>query len=183
MNKKLTLRKRIIFTGIVALMVWANLTWDYFHGGVPTHYILHSKDLPGFSNWWGGIAVPLITWFLLSLIDRKMNNITDKANGLASPLYGFLGALLFGIILSILFTYGSNLPGYMMIAVIIMSFFVPFYKAELLLGFILGMIYTFGGILPILIGVILTILFAIAYKVVRYAVIILVSKIRPGSNK
>ena len=183
MSDKLTLKIRIIFTGFVTLLVWANLAWDYLHEGVPTHYILHSKDFPGFSNWWGGIAIPLITWFLLSRIARKMNNNQNNANDSAQVKYGFLGALSFGIILSVLFTLGSDLPGYMMIGAIIISFFVPLYKAEYLLGFIIGMTYTFGGVLPIIIVLLLFIVFTITYKLIRSAVIFLVSKIGAKSTE
>jgi hypothetical protein len=182
LNKKAYLKKRILFTGIVTLLVWVNLIWDYLHNGVPSHHILQREDLPGISNWWGGIAVPLITWLLLVLIVKRANsNKTSATNKLNNAIYGFLGALLFGIILSFLFTVGSNIQGYMMIGVILVSFFIPLYKAEFLLGFIIGLTYTFGGILPIGIGILLTIIFTIAYKFVRTALLYLVSKI--GSKK
>jgi hypothetical protein len=183
MSDKLTLKFRVIFTGVVTLLVWANLAWDYLHEGVPTHYILHSKDLPGFSNWWGGIAIPLVTWFLLSRIVRRTNNNKHNANDFAKPNYRFLGALSFGIILSVLFTLGSDLPAYMMLAAILVSFFVPLYKTEYLLGFIIGMTYTFGGILPIIIGLLLFIIFMVTYKLIRSAVIFLVSKIGTKSTE
>ena len=182
MSDKLTLKFRIIFTGVITILVWISLAWDYFNEGVPTHHILQSKDLPGFSNWWGGIAIPLITWFLLYRIARRTNNNQTNANDLAKLKYGFLGALSFGIILSILFTLGSDLPGYMMIGAILISFFVPLYKAEYLLGYIIGMTYTFGGILPIIIALILYIIFIVTYKLIRSAVIFLVSMIGVNSN-
>ena len=79
MNQKLTLNTRIIFTGIVTILIWGHLAWDYFHEGVPTHRILHRQDLPGISNWWGGIVLPLITWLLLYLIQKRMN-VNNKSN-------------------------------------------------------------------------------------------------------
>jgi len=182
LNEKLSLKNRLSFTGIVTLLVWVNLIWDYLHKGVPSHHILHREDLPDISNWWGGIAVPLITWFLLIRIAKRANNNqTSGTNKLNNAIYGFLGALLFGIILSFLFTIGSNIPGYMMIGVILVSLFIPLYKAEFLLGFVIGMTYTFGGVLPVVIGIILTILFAIAYEFVRTGMLYLVSKV--GSKK
>jgi hypothetical protein len=178
LNEKLCLKKRILFTGIVTLLVWVNLIWDYLHKGVPIHHILHRADLPGMSNWWGGIAVPLITWFLLIRIAKRVNNNkTSGTNELNNAIYGFFGALLFGIILSFLFTIGSNIPGYMMIGVILVSLFIPLYKAEFLLGFVIGMAYTFGGVLPVGIGILLTIIFTIAYKFVSTGILYLVSKI------
>lgn len=180
MNEKLTLKIRAIFTGIVTMLVWTHLAWDYFHEGVPTHHVLHREDLPGISNWWGGIILPLLTWFLLYLIQKRMNenDRLNVKNNLIYFVYRFLGALLFGILLSFFFTIGSDIPGYMMIGVILLSFFIPLFRAEYLLGFLLGMTYTFGAILPIVIGIVLTIIFIITFKFVRSGVVYLVSKIR-----
>ena len=178
LNEKLSLKGRIIFTGIVTLLVWANLVWDYLHKGVPSHHILQRGDLPEISNWWGGIAVPLITWYLLIRIAKRVNNHkTSGTTKLKNAIYGFLGALLFGIILSFLFTIGSNIPGYMMLGVIFVSFFIPLYKAEFILGYVIGMVYTFGGVLPVGFGILLTIIFTIAYEIIRTGMLYLVSKI------
>ncbi len=132
MNQKLTLKTQIIFIGIVTILVWGHLAWDYFHDGVPTHRILNREDLPGISNWWGGIVLPLITWLLLYLIKNRIN-ANNKSNINSNPIhfiYRFLGALLFGIILSFFFTIGSEIPGYMMIGIIVVSFFIPLYFPE-----------------------------------------------------
>jgi hypothetical protein len=180
MNQKLTLKKRLIFTGIVTILIWGHLAWDYFHGGVPTHHMLHRGDLPGISNWWGGIVLPLFTWFLLYLIQKRMS-VSDKSNSnsdLIHFVYRFLGALLFGIVLSSFFTIGSDIPGYMMIAIIVLSFFIPLYRPEYLLGFVLGMTYTFGAILPMGIGIILTVISIISYKFIRYGILYMASKFR-----
>ena len=177
-NKNLSLKNRILFIGIVALLVWMHLIWDHLHEGVPTHHILARGDLPGISNWWGGLAVPLLTWFLLSRITKRVNNNSRAdANKLSNTIYGFLGALFFGITLSFLFTIGSDIPGYMMLGAILISFLIPLYKAEILLGYIIGMTYTFGGILPIVIGGLLMLIFTIAHKFVRGGILFLASKI------
>ena len=108
MNFKLTLINRILFTAIVTLLSWVHLAWDYFHGGIPTHYLLHRKDLPGISNWWGGIVIPLLTWFLLYRIKRRVydKDINEASNTPNHVIYGFFGALLFGILLSFFFATG-----------------------------------------------------------------------------
>jgi len=54
-------------------LIWAHLGWDYFHGGVPTHHIRISENLPGISNWRGGIVLPLLPWFLLVRIQHRIN--------------------------------------------------------------------------------------------------------------
>jgi len=184
MREQLTLPRRIIFTGIVALLSWTNVAWDYFHGGVPTHHVLHRADMPGFSNWWGVVVIPLLTWLLLARINRRVTakSTHEESNYFPAVVFGFLGALLYGIVLSILFTIGSDIPGYMMIGLIIVSFFIPLYKTEHFLGFVLGMVYTFGAILPIIIGAILLLLFVITYKVLRAGVVYLVSKTTSGNS-
>jgi len=184
MNFKLTLINRILFTAIVTLLSWVHLAWDYFHGGIPTHYLLHRKDLPGISNWWGGIVIPLLTWFLLYRIKRRVydKDINEASNTPNHVIYGFFGALLFGILLSFFFAIGTDVPGYLIIGLFIISFFIPIYRAEHLLGFVLGMAYTFGGILPIAIGSILVLIFMIDYRVVRTFIHYLISKTTSGKS-
>ena len=80
--------------------------------------------------------------------------------------------------MSIFFTIGSDLPGYMMIGIMPLSFFIPLYRPEYLLGFVLGMTYTFGPILPIIVAIILTVIFIISYKLIRYGILYIVSKFR-----
>jgi hypothetical protein len=161
-------------------LIWAHLAWDYFHGGVPTHHILHSADLPGISNWWGGIVLPSLTWYLLYRIHHKI--VRDEKSGIppnmAVTIFRFTGALFFGILISFFFTLGSDLPGYMMIGLILISFFVPLYWPEYLLGYVIGMAYTFGAILPIGFGILFMIIFTIAHKFVRAGILYLVSKAR-----
>ena len=102
----------------------------------------------------------------------------DVPDNLGSIGYRFVGALFFRIILSYLLTIGSNIPGYMMIGLVFISFIIPIYMAEYLLGFVIGMTYTFGAILPIGFGTLLTIVSVIAYKFVRTFILYLVSIIK-----
>ena len=175
-NEKLSLKMQMIFVGIVAVLVWAHLLWDHFHGGVPSHHIMQRQDLPRISNWWGGIVVPLMSWFLLFRIRKRVNKETAEDNELKNVVSAFLAALLFGILLSFFYSIGSEIPGYMMMGALLISFFTPLYKAEFLLGFILGMTYVFGGILPTGVGIIFIIILAITYKVLRKGILYLLSK-------
>ena len=185
MNEKMKIKTRIYFTGIVSLLIWCHLVWDYFHGGVPTHHILHRADLPGISNWWGGIVLPLLTWYLLYRIHVRMVNKEKlgEPQNTSNIIYRFIGALLFGILLSIFFSIGSDFPGYMMIGLFVVSFFVPLYLPEYLLGFVIGMAYTFGVILPVGIGILLTLIFIITYKFVRRSILYLGAKITSKKSK
>ena len=177
-NKGIPLKIRVLLTALVTFLVGAHLAWDYFHDGVPTHYLLHSKDMPGISNWWGGITLPLVTFLLLFWIHR---NLINTREGVATTtrkqlILRFLSALVFGILLSFFFSIGSPAPGYMMLAAIILSFFLPLYRPEYLLGFILGMSYTFGANLPILFAFVFMLIFLVAYKLIRFGVLKLISK-------
>lgn len=167
MKINLSFKNRLVITVLVSILMWAFLAWDYFHGGVPTHYILHNDDLPGFSNWWGAITTPLVTWGLLYLIYLRTLK-QDSKNKTASIVYGFVGFFLYAVVMSYLFSTGSEtVLLYLTLGLIILSFFVPIYRPECLLGYILGMIYVFGSILPLLFGVIFWTLYSIAYKLPR----------------
>lgn len=180
MNEKLTLKARLIFTGIVTLLIWTHLVWDHFNGGVPTHHIMQSEDLPGISNWWGGIALPILSWIILYRIKQRVNDntLSRGTHSLPNIVYRFVAALVFGIALSFFFTLGTNVTDYMMIGLFTLSFLIPIYRGEYLLGFVIGTAYTLGAIIPIVFGVILMIIFAVTYKFVRAGVLYLVSKIK-----
>ena len=178
MNRGISLKFRILLTALVSLLVWAHLAWDYYHEGVPTHYLLHSKDMPGISNWWGGLSLPIATFLLLYWGHKNLLKINEKdvLKSRKKLVSGFLKALVFGILLSIFFSMGSPAPGYMMLAAIVLSFFVPLYRPEYLLGGILGMSYTFGANLPILIAFVMLLIFIVAYKLIRFGVLLLLGK-------
>jgi len=175
---KMHFKKRLYFTAFVLIAIWSLLIYDHFHGGVPTHYILHREDLPGFSNWWGGFLLPIITWFLLCRIQKRAKKSSEKSNFFSEVFFGFVGALVFGILLSVFFTFNyEEMPLYLLAALFIGSLFFPIYKAECFLGFIIGMTFTFGGVLPILIGSIFTLIGAFLYLVVRPGIGFVFSKL------
>lgn len=172
MSEKMFFRTRLYFTGILTIAIWSLLTWNHYHGGVPSHHILAREDLPEISNWWGGLLIPLLTWFLLYRIQKRLiNNNDEKSQAATFPiniLYGFVGALFFGILLSAFFTFGySEIPGYMLIGVFILALFFPIYRAECILGFVIGMTVTFGAVLPTGVGSIIALIGVVLYLGVR----------------
>jgi hypothetical protein len=182
MNEKSFFKTCVYVTGIVTLAIWSLLTWDYYHGDVPSHHILHREDLPSFSNWWAGFLLPLLTWFLLHRIQKRMGADKEKNPHLLNIpiniLYGFIGALLFGIVLSIFFTIGNEeVPFYMMMGLFAAALFFPIYRAECFLGFVIGMTFTFGGVLPIGIGSVLALLGAVLYLLIRPAILFVSTKL------
>ncbi len=171
-------KTRFYFTAIVTISIWSLLVWDYYHGGVPTHHLLQREDLPGFSNWLGGILIPLLTWFLLYRIHKRISNDTTVVKFPSTIVYGFLGALTFSILLSIFFILQySDPPFYMLVSLLLLALFYPIYRAECFLGFVLGMLFTFGGVLPIIIITILSLIGAFFYRIVRPCMLFAASKI------
>lgn len=164
----MTFTFRLYSTLAITSLIWLLLLWNHFNGGVPSHHILANNDLPSISNWWGGILLPTLTWFLLFRIDRRIRKESEK-NSISSyhlrkSFYGFAGSLLFGILLSLFFTLGySDICGYLVLTLLPISFFIPIYRSEYLLGFVIGMTFTFGAVLPTAIGLIFMLIGAVLY--------------------
>ncbi len=170
------------FTVFVTISIWLLLLWNHYHGGVPSHHILAKENLPSVSNWWGGFWLPVLTWFLLSRIEKNFTNTKikhpEKEFHLKHIIYRFAGALVFGITLSVFFTLGdTDVPAYLILLLLPLAFFVPVYRAECLLGFVMAMTFTFGAILPTGIGIILGIAGAVIYLVIRPGIRYVFSKL------
>ncbi|QZK90561.1 hypothetical protein K5V07_08670 [Flavobacterium sp. CHNK8] len=168
---------RLYFTAITTAAIWVLLIWDHFHYGVPSHHILQNEDLPKFSNWLGGILIPLLTWFLLYRIQKRIRNNSTISKFPVNIFYAFIAALSFGLLLSVFFTLGySEIPFYMIVSLLVLAIFLPIYKAECFLGFVLGMTFTFGGVLPIGIISILSLIGAVLYLIVKPGIQFIITK-------
>lgn len=164
-------RQRIYAAALVLIAELACLAWEYFHGGVPSHHFLHRADMPSISNWWGALVLPVLTWYLVGRIQRR---VTTLANGNAMPalptsvIAGFGSALLFGVAMSICFVSGYKTgTEYLFMAMLLAAVLLPVFRAECVLGFVLGMAFVFGAILPTLIGSIIATISALIYFGVR----------------
>jgi hypothetical protein len=153
-------------TAVVAFAYWIFLAWQHVHGGVPSHHLFDRADMPAISNMWGGLLLPLMTWFLIGRVQQRM-----ALQGAASKRYawiGFVCAVMFGMLLSIFFTLGNDLVSNRMFeSLFLIALFIPIYRAEYLLGFVLGMAYTFGGVLPSIIGSVAALILMVIYRYVR----------------
>lgn len=166
---KLPLNLRIGITIVVTLLVWTHIIWDYFHGGIPTHYLLHDDNLPGLPNWLGGIILPFFTWFLLYRIHKRIDehDTPIASESLRSIVLRFLLAMMVAIAISILFTFEIDIIDYIMLAIFALAFIFPLYKSEYLLGWVIGSAFTFGAIIPIGFGSIFALVFFGCYKISR----------------
>ena len=163
---------RLIVTAIITMLVLGLLFWDYFHGGVPSHHILHQKDLPAISNWWNLLLMPTLTWVLMGKTLRRMENqlvsVGQNKSNFTSVVWIFCIGLIFGIILSVSFTnnYKTLLDNILFI-LLILSLFIPIFYSEFILGFVIGMIFTFGAILPTIFILIMALVGLVLYKYIR----------------
>lgn len=134
----------------LALMAEAlHLGWEALHGGIPSHHLLQSPDLPAISNAWGLLVLPALAAWVGGRLPRRPATARDwlpVALGFGLPL--LLGAALslaFGLQQQALTeTLFFSLPAFAVL--------LPAHRPESLLGFVLGMSWTFGAVLPLLIG-------------------------------
>ncbi len=180
MNEVNFFRIRIYVTAAVATAIGSLLIWNYYHGGIPSHHILADKALPKISNLWGAVLLPLLTWFLLYQTQKRIFHEHDSHIELSvfkQVIYTFTLSLIYGIILSALFSYGyPDMTGNMMLGVFALAFFFPLYHSESLLGFVIGMTFTFGAVLPTGIGSILALITFVLFRGVRPAVLYVASR-------
>jgi hypothetical protein len=73
---------------------------------------------------------------------------------------GFVGSLLFGILLSVSFRNDYEATSYLFRAMFLLALLLPVYRAECVLGFVLGMAFTFGAVIPTVVGAIIAALSA-----------------------
>ncbi len=166
---KLPLRLRIVITLIVSFLIWGHLAWDHFHGGIPSHFLLHNKDLPGIPNWWGGIVLPFFTWLLLYRIHKRIDSADTSlaTQNLRSTVLPFISAASVSIVIAVCFSNSIEVTDYIMGSIFILAFFLPLYKSEYLLGWVLGAAFTFGAIIPMAFGSLLALVFFGCYKIPR----------------
>jgi hypothetical protein len=180
MNKKLFFKVRLYFTAIVTLAIFSLLSWNYLHGGVPSHHILNDRNLPEISNWWGCLLLPILVWFLFYTLKKRVG-VDDENQKLqrfpVKIIYAFIGSLILGILLSVFFTLGyENFPAYILLVILVSGLFFPIYRAEYVLGFVIGMTFTFGAVLPTGVAIILALIGVFFYMCIRPLILYVVSR-------
>jgi hypothetical protein len=162
---KSILNIKFYITAFITIAIWGLLAWEYTHGGFQSHHILRRKDLPELQNWWGGILLPALTWFLLNRIEKRPASLQSQ-----KVILGFSGAFVIAASIITLVHFDiHDIPRYLLIGVLIIALFYPIYRAECLLGFVLGMTISFGAVLPMFIGGILAIIGFLIYYLTRQA--------------
>lgn len=172
MSERQLPRMRLYLTASVTLAELAHLAWEHFNGGVSSHHILRRSDMPAISNWWGVLLLPVLTWFLTGRIQRRsvlQPGGKEAATTLsASVVAGFVGSLLFGILLSAAFINDyETIASYLFLGVFLLALLLPVYRAECVLGFVLGMAFVFGAVIPTVFGSVIAAVSAATHLYVR----------------
>ena len=177
MNSDFYKKNRILIIFGSVLLVLAHLVFEHFHGGVVTHYVLQDDTLPGISNWWGLLTFPLATWIVLLRIEKRKNSAPQKIERGSTILYRLFSAVLFGVLVSYLFSIESSVLDYLMLGLFGLSLFIPLYYGEYLLGFTIGTMYVFGANIPLFGGVVLILILFLLYNIPRFVFRFVRSKI------
>lgn len=170
--------RRVLLTAIVAVLAMLHLLWEHFHGGVASHHLLNRADLPSISNYWGLLLLPLMTWFVIGRVDRRLTakggQGVGQVNAMRRVVVAFLLSMLAGVSLSFAFMHGfEDMAFYTLLGVLFAGLILPVYRAECILGFVIGMTFTFGAILPSLVATVVAstsaLLHGLLYPLIRAA--------------
>ncbi|MEO9887229.1 MAG: hypothetical protein ABJR05_04390 [Balneola sp.] len=168
MNLDFYKKNRILLIFGSVLLVLVHLVFEHFHGGVVSHYLMQDDSLPGISNCLGLITFPVLVWFVLLSIEIRKRSSSQKIEQGSTILYRFLSTVLFGVVVSYLFSIESSILDYLMLGLFGLSLFVPLYYGEYLVGFTLGTMFVFGANIPIIGGLVLITIFFVLYKLPRF---------------
>lgn len=148
---------RSIGTLLVLAFILLHLGLEYFQGGIQSHHILNRADLPEISNLWG-LLLPLLAWFLLGTLAKRLA-VSKDANAGKKALLGGLTVLCASVALMVSFKLDqSTITGLIFQGLLFAAVFMPFYRAEYFLSVALGMTFAFGAILPTGVATVLAII-------------------------
>jgi len=184
MNLQKIITNKFALLIIIILFILGLILWEHVNGGVVTHYLLADENLPGISNWWGLITIPLLSLLCLSLIQKRIKKATSNIDiPLNKIMYRFLGAVVLGLLISMLWEFRmEELLPFLMFLPAIIALFIPLHYPECVLGFVLASVYTFGGVLPIGFVIFLLITAFIAHKLIRGGILFIFSKLKKSAS-
>ena len=135
------MRSKITFR--VTLVVALVLAVQHAAEGVSVHYLFEEAAFPAFSNWWGLLLLPAMTWIALGRVRPGYDG--------EAFLKDAIGALLFGGALAFFYEHGRlDLFEFLGEGLVLLTLAYPIYRAGCLLGFVFGAAYAFGPVIPVL---------------------------------
>ena len=183
MNSTSFKKNGIIVLTLISVGIWALLLWQHFHDGVPSHSFMARKDMPSISNWWGAILLPLLTYFSLHRLQKRIDTVGENSVIPAKHIQSIgllflLGLIYTGTMSYCFITDKSDLNGMLFQGLFLLAVLLPIFRAEFLLGFVIGMTYTFGAILPTFIGSVIVGISFVAHKFVYPFVLKMYRKVK-----
>lgn len=143
---------RLLFAAIALFAIGVQLVWEALHGGIVVHHLLQRADMPGLSNAWGLLVLPVLAAWTAGRWPRR----PWVAGDLVPLLVGFAVPLLLGAALSVSFVLDTRaLTEVVFLAMLVLAALLPADRRECLTGLVLGACWAFGPVLPLLLGVIL----------------------------
>jgi len=142
---------RLILVALALLAEALHLGWEALHGGILSHHLMQSANMPGISNAWGLLIVPALAAWAGGRLPRP----GAAARGWLPVMLGFALPLplLLGTALSLAFQLKLQaLTEAIFFGLLLLALLLPTHRPESLLGFVLGMSWTFGAVIPTLIG-------------------------------
>jgi len=131
------------FTFRVTLVVALVLAVQHVADGVSTHHLFGEEALPAFSNWWGLLLLPALTWIALGRVHPGYDGEAFVKDA--------IGALLFGGALAFFHEHGRlDLFEFLGEGLLLLVLSYPIYRAGCVLGFVFGAAYAFGPVTPVL---------------------------------
>ena len=170
MNQVLFKKIGLAITATISVCILVLLIWEHYHGGVPSHSFMARKDMPSISNWWGALLLPVLSWFSIFRLQKRLFLDETKLvspQKLQSALLFFIAGLCYAGSMAYCFvTHREDINGVLFPGLFLLALILPLYRAEFFLGFVIGMTYTFGAILPTFIALVFVSISFMAHKYV-----------------
>jgi hypothetical protein len=145
--------------GVAVVFTLAHLALEAASGGIASHHPLADPALPGISNLWGLLTLPLLG----ALAGRRAAAVGPRV-----VVLGLLPALCYGGAIALAYELGAAAVAERLFqGLFLLALVLPLYRIECLAGFVVGMTITFGGVLPVVFGGVVALLSVLASFVAR----------------
>ncbi len=180
MHLRTRMRLRISFAALAAATVLILLVWQYFHGGIVSHHVLHRADMPAVSNAWAILLVPLLAWWTSGRIWTESGTAVARDR---KAIVRLVAAIVFGAVLAAAFEFGYDVVSrYQMLGACLLAIVLPLYRVEYVFGFVLGMMITFGAVLPAIVGAVVAVWSALWHRLLWPGFGVVIERLRRHST-
>lgn len=125
------------------VFIVAQLSWQWWHGGIQSHHLLANPELPSVSNAWGLLILPALAW----LAAKRLRQVEKPT----MVWYGLVLSFCYGALLAALFLKGVEQPvAVLFFGTYLLALLLPLHRAEVVLGYVAALSLVFGAVLPLL---------------------------------